>query len=149
MSEYTTIPPIMTVTVEDSMDIMIARDTARRAASLLGFAPAFRAQLAGAAAALAELVLKTGMPHELNYRGVRNGGMRTGIQVSCLAPWLESVSTANVVTALRSKMGDLVDDIEVQPGDAPMIIMTMWLSEPRKVQFVDTSVRDTDTDSDD
>jgi hypothetical protein len=70
--ENVVIPPVLSVTVEDSMDIMIARDTARRAAALLGFAPAYRAQLAGAAGALAELVLKTNMPYEINYNGVQH-----------------------------------------------------------------------------
>lgn len=31
--DFVVIPPVLTVTVEDSMDIMIARDTARRAQS--------------------------------------------------------------------------------------------------------------------
>lgn len=155
--ELIAIPPILSVTIEDSMDIMIARDTARRAASLLGFSPAFRAQLAGAAAALAELVLKTGSAHELNYNGVRNGGARTGVQISCTAPWLGSVAASNVVIALRAKMGDLVDDIEVKEGDAPTIVMTMWLSDPRKMQMpsdtngveVDASaIEDDDEDED-
>lgn len=133
---YIIIPPILAVAVEDSMDIMIARDTARRAAGLLGFAPAFRAQLAGAAAALAELVLKTGVPHELSYSGVQNGN-RTGIQISCAAPWLVRVVANNVVVALRAKMGDLVDDISLREEDPPVIVLTMWLTPLRKVQAVD------------
>ncbi len=136
--DYIVIPPVLTVAVEDSMDIMIARDTARRAAALLGFAPAFRAQLAGAAGALAELVLKTGTPHELNYNGVQDGG-RVGIQVSCAAPWLAEVSAGNVEMALRAKMGDLVDDIELKRATPPIIALIMWLSSPRKVQSYDSA----------
>jgi uncharacterized protein with PhoU and TrkA domain len=135
--DYTVIPPVLTVTVEDSMDIMIARDTARRAAALLGFAPAFRAQLAGAAGALAELVLKTGNPHELDYNGVQRGG-KVGIQVSCEALWLADVSATNVEMALRAKMGDLVDDIALRRGDPPTITLTMWLSTPREIQLYDS-----------
>mgnify|MGYP005845074937 CR=1 FL=1 len=138
---YVVIPPVLTVAVEDSMDIMIARDTARRAASLLGFAPAFRAQLAGAAGALAELVLKTGTPHELNYNGVQDGG-RVGIQVSCAAPWLADVSASNVEMALRAKMGDLVDEIVLKGSNPPVIAMIMWLSSPRKVQSFDATEPD-------
>ncbi len=141
--DYTVIPPVLTVTIEDSMDIMIARDTARRAASLLGFAPAFRAQLAGAAGALAELVLKTGMPHEIDYNGVQRGG-KVGIQVSCEALWLADVSAGNVEVALRAKMGDLVDDIELRTGDPPTIALTMWLSSPREIQSFDSDERDRD-----
>lgn len=139
--EFVVIPPVLTVTVEDSMDIMIARDTARRAAALLGFAPAFRAQLAGAASALAELVLKTGNPHELNYNGVQNGG-RVGIQVSCEAAWLADVSPGNVEMALRAKMGDLIDDITLKVSDPPVILLTMWLSSPRETQTFDTLADD-------
>jgi hypothetical protein len=141
--DFVVIPPVLTVAVEDSMDIMIARDTARRAAALLGFAPAFRAQLAGAASALAELVLKTGTPHELNYNGVQNGG-RVGIQVACEAPWLSDVSSSNVEMALRAKMGDLVDDIYLKDTHPPTIVLTMWLSSPRETQSFDPVVYDSE-----
>jgi hypothetical protein len=140
---YVVIPPVLTVVVEDSMDIMIARDTARRAAALLGFAPAFRAQLAGAAGALAELVLKTGTPHELNYNGVQDGG-RVGIQVSCAAAWLADVAASNVEMALRAKMGDLVDEIALKATTPPVIALTMWLSTPRKVQAIDSEPPEVD-----
>jgi len=121
-------PPVMSVRVEDGMDIMIVRDTVRRAGSLLGFSPADRAQLASAAASLAELVLKTGEPQELNLNGVRQG-QKSGLQISSEAPWLANVAAANVLIALRSKLGDLVDEILVEGDDPPTIFMVMWLSE--------------------
>ena len=121
-------PPVMSVRVEDSMDIMIVRDTVRRAGSLLGFSPADRAQLSSAAASLAELVLKTGEPQELNLNGVRQGE-KIGLQISSEAPWLANVATTNVLIALRSKLGDLVDEILVEGDDPPTIYMVMWLSE--------------------
>src|SRR5574342_451368 len=102
---YAMQPPVMMVRVEDSMDIMIVRDTARRAAALLGFAPAHRAQLASAAATLAELVLKTGEAHTINLNGVVDGN-KVGIQISSITPWLTGVSVSNVLIALRSKLGD-------------------------------------------
>ena len=74
---YKVRPPVMSVRVEDAMDIMIVRDTVRRAAGLLGFTPAHRAQLATAAATLAELVLKTGETHTIHLNGVING-IKTG-----------------------------------------------------------------------
>lgn len=135
--EYVVIPPVLNVTVEDSMDIMIARDTARRAAALLGFAPAFRAQLAGAAGALAELVLKTGTPHIIEFNGVQSGG-KTGIQISCEALWLANVASSNVEMALRAKLGDLVDDIEMHGEAPPTIFLTMWLSSPREMKSLDS-----------
>lgn len=134
--EYVVIPPVLNVSIEDSMDIMIARDTARRAASLLGFAPAFRAQLAGAAGALAELVLKTGTMHTIEFNGVQFGG-KTGIQISCQALWLANVAAGNVEMALRAKLGDLVDDIELHGEDPPTIFLTMWLSSPREMRAVE------------
>jgi hypothetical protein len=112
------------------MDIMIVRDTVRRAASLLGFAPAHRAQLASAAATLAELVLKTGEAHTIHLNGVING-IKTGIQISSETPWLAGVSANNVLLALRSKLGDLVDEILLEGETPPTIIMIMWLNETR------------------
>lgn len=124
---YNMRPPIMTVKVEDTMDIMIVRDTARRAASLLGFSPAYRAQLSSAAATLAELVLKTGEAHTIHLNGVLDG-INVGLQISSETPWLAGVSANNVLVALRSKLGDLVDEIILQGEDPPTIIMVMWLS---------------------
>jgi hypothetical protein len=130
---YAMQPPVMPVRVEDSMDIMIVRDTARRAASLLGFAPAHRAQLASAAATLAELVLKTGEAHTINLNGVVNGD-KIGIQISAVTPWLAGVSASNVLIALRSKLGDLVDEIMLEGDTQPTVIMVMWLNEARSSQ---------------
>jgi hypothetical protein len=126
-------PPVMSVRIEDTMDIMIVRDTVRRAGSLLGFSPANRAQLASAAATLAELVLKTGEPQELHINGVRQGE-KVGLQVSSAAPWLSNVSSSNVLIALRSKLGDLVDEILLEGQESPTILMVMWLSEPNDAQ---------------
>lgn len=135
-SPYHTRPPIMSVKVEDTMDIMIARDTARRAATLLGFTPARRAQLAGAAAALAELVLKTGDSHVLNLNGVIDG-IKVGLQISAETPWLAGVSTNNVLVALRSKIGELVDDILFLGDDEPTIFLLMWLNDVRNYESDD------------
>ena len=124
-------PPVMSVQIEDSMDIMIVRDTVRRAGNLLGFSPANRAQLASAAASLAELILKTGEPQTLHLNGVRQGE-KVGLQISSDAPWLANVSASNVLIALRSKLGDLVDEILLQGEVPPTIYMVMWLSEARR-----------------
>lgn len=124
-------PPVMSVRVEDAMDIMIVRDTVRRAAGLLGFTPAHRAQLSSAAATLAELVLKTGEAHTIHLNGVINGA-KTGLQISSETPWLAGVSANNVLIALRSKLGDLVDEIMLEGATPPTIIMVMWMSESRK-----------------
>lgn len=110
------------------MDIMIVRDTTRRASSLLGFTPAHRAQLSSAAATLAELVLKTGEAHTIHLNGVLDGA-KTGLQISSETPWLAGVSANNVIVALRSKLGDLVDEIMLEGQDVPTIIMVMWLSD--------------------
>ncbi|QPC84668.1 hypothetical protein G4Y79_09905 [Phototrophicus methaneseepsis] len=124
--QYKMRPPVLHVQVEDSMDIMIVRDTTRRAASLLGFSPAHRAQLATAAATLAELVLKTGEPHTINLNGVLDG-IKDGLQISTETPWLQGVSANNVLVALKSKMGDLVDEIVLVQAPAPTIVMIMWI----------------------
>ena len=125
---YKVRPPVMSVRVEDSMDIMIVRDTTRRASSLIGFSPAHRAQLSSAAATLAELVLKTGEAHTIHLNGIVEV-VRTGLQISSETPWLAGVSANNVLIALKSKMGDLVDEIILEGDDPPNILMIMWLGE--------------------
>ncbi len=125
---YKVRPPVMSVRVEDAMDIMIVRDTTRRASSLIGFTPAHRAQLSSAAATLAELVLKTGEAHTIHLNGIAEG-MKSGLQISSETPWLAGVSANNVLIALKSKMGDLVDEIMLEDGDPPTILMIMWLSD--------------------
>lgn len=129
-------PPVMSVKVEDSMDIMIVRDTARRAAGLLGFTPAHRAQLSSAAATLAELVLKTGEAHTIHLNGVVNG-IDLGLQISSETPWLAGVSATNVLVALRSKLGDLVDEIRVEGNNPPVILVVMWLSGAGRIEEED------------
>jgi len=129
-SPYKMRPPVFNVRVEDSMDIMIVRDTTRRAGGLLGFSPAHRAQLGSAAATLADLVLKTGESHTINLNGVINK-KDVGLQISSETPWLEGVSVNNVMIALKSKMGDLVDEILLEE-DPATIIMVMWLNDERK-----------------
>ncbi len=129
-SPYKMRPPVMQVRVEDSMDIMIVRDTTRRAAGLLGFSPAHRAQLATAAATLAELVLKTGEAHTVHLNGVVDN-IRHGLQISSETPWLAGRSANNVLIALKSKMGDLVDEILLEETPTPTIMMIMWLDDTR------------------
>ncbi len=126
---YQVRPPIMTVKVEDVMDIMIVRDTARRAAALLGFTPAHRAQLSTAAASLAELMLKSGEAHTIQLNGVVHGP-REGLQISSQAPFLAGVSANNVLVALRAKLGELVDEIHLEnhADESPTIVMIMWLA---------------------
>ncbi|MEL6269758.1 MAG: hypothetical protein AAFV33_17330 [Chloroflexota bacterium] len=128
---YNMTPPVMTVRVEDAMDIMIVRDTTRRAAGLVGFTPAHRAQLSSASATLAELVLKTGEVHTIRMNGVSNGVQR-GLQISLTTPWLAGVSANNVLLALKSKLGDLVDEIILKGDNEPTIIMIMWLNAERQ-----------------
>jgi hypothetical protein len=126
----------MSVKVEDSMDIMIVRDTTRRASSLIGFAPAHRAQLASAAATLADLVLKTGEAHTIHINGVVDG-MKDGLQISSETPWLAGVSANNVLVALRSKLGDLVDEIMLQGGEVPTIVMITWFNEAGSEEYTE------------
>lgn len=128
-SPYAMLPPVLNVQLESGMDVMIARNTARRAASLLGFAPARQAQLASVAATLGELVLKTGATHVMNFNGVSNGD-KTGVQLSIETPWLAGVAVGNVMIALRSKLGDLIDEILLEgDDDIPTIVTVMWRNE--------------------
>lgn len=132
-SSRTVIPPVMLIRVEDTMDVMIARNTARRAASLLGFSSISRAQVATAVAALADVILNVEGRQTIHLHGIRDG-MEMGIQITCEAPWLANASPDNVIVALRSKLGDMMDEITVDPGQPPKIVMVLWLSEGRVSQ---------------
>ncbi len=125
---YAVIPPIISVKVQDNVDVMITRDTARRVSSMLGFMPAYQAKLASAAAVLAELVLHTRTLHELNFNGVRHGD-RVGVQVSMVVPWLVDVVADRVQMALRLKLGSLVDEIVFMQGETAIISLTLWQPE--------------------
>lgn len=128
---YNMVPPVMTVRVEDAMDIMIVRDTTRRAAGLIGFSPAHRAQLSSASASLAEFILKNGEVHTIKMTGVTDG-KRRGLQISLTTPWLAGRSANDILNALRAKLGELVDEILlIEDGSEPTILMIMWLNEAR------------------
>ncbi|MCA9915102.1 MAG: hypothetical protein KC496_17225 [Anaerolineae bacterium] len=124
-SPYQMQPPVLSARVDTTMDVMIVRNTARRAGGLLGFTPAHLAQLASAAATLAELTLMTNSPHTIHFNGVSNND-NSGIQISTSASWLTGVASGNVMIALRSKMGELVDEILVEGANPPVIMMIVW-----------------------
>ncbi len=127
------VPPIMMIHVEDTMDVMIARNTARRASSLLGFSSVSRAQIATAVAALADIILNVEARQTIHLHGLRDG-VDIGIQVSCEAPWLASASPDDALIALRSKLGEIMDEIDVEPGPPPRIVMILWLEPGRATQ---------------
>ncbi len=126
------IPPVMSVQVEDSMDIMIARDTARRAAGLLGFNTPCKAQLAAAVAALTEQMLKAGGEGVIHLNGVQNGS-RIGIQISCEAPWIRNLPRGAVET-LHEQLSKMVDEVDITVVDPPQVNLLFWLSEMREIK---------------
>ncbi len=132
-SGRTVVPPIMMIRIEDTMDVMIARNTARRASSLLGFSSVSRAQIATAVAALADIILNVEARQTIHLHGLRDG-MEVGIQVSCEAPWLAGASPENALIALRSKLGEVMDEVNVEPGPPPRITMVLWLEPGRTTQ---------------
>lgn len=121
-----TIPPIMSVLVEDAMDVMIARSSARRVAGLLGFASPFRAQIATAVAVLADIIVNSELPQTIHLNGLRDGA-QTAIQISCAAPWLAAADPKDALVALLSKLEGLVDEVALEPGAPPKIVMMLWL----------------------
>jgi hypothetical protein len=134
---YRARPPLMQERVEDAaLDVMIVRDTVRRAAGLLGFNVTSRAQLASAGATLADLVLKTGEKHIFHIGGVIHGD-KIGLQISCEAPWLAGVASNNVLMALRTKLAESVDEIMLDSQGTPMMIVVAWLTDARKQPTTD------------
>lgn len=126
------VPPVMLIEVEDSMDLMLARNTARRAASLLGFNTASRAQIAGAVASLVGIILNAGEQQVIHLHGLRQG-VTTGLQIRCEAPWLASASPENAAIALKTKLGSMVDEAVLVAGDPPCIEMVLWRSDARSM----------------
>ncbi|GAB4435735.1 MAG: hypothetical protein Kow00120_02660 [Anaerolineae bacterium] len=125
-------PPVLSVDIEDTMDIMIARDTARRAAGLLGFSTSCKAQLAAAVAALAEVILKAGAEGTIHMNGVRNGS-KVGLQISCEAGWLHAMSS-HAVEEMHGKLSKMVDEVEVVDQNPPTVSLVFWLLPPRQVK---------------
>src|SRR5258708_1193966 len=130
-----TVHPVMMIGVEDRMEEMMARKTARGAGSLLGFSPASRAQIATAVAALTDIILNSEARQDIQLHGLRIGS-QMGIQISCDAPWLASASPENGLIALRAKLGDMMDEVDLDPGSPPRIRMVLWLSPGRTTQVV-------------
>ncbi len=56
-------------------------------------------------------------------------GQKDGLQISAQAPWLSGLASANVLVALRSKLGELVDEVRLEGSDPPTIVMLMWIEE--------------------
>src|ERR1700694_4105781 len=127
------IPPVMGIQVEDSMDVMIARNTARRAATLIGFSSASRAQIASAVAVLADIIVNAEQPQTIHLNGVRNGA-QSGVQISCAATWLAGANPEDALVALRSKVGDMMDEVTIEGVTPPKISMVLWLSAARTTQ---------------
>ena len=127
------VPPVMIIEVEDSMDVMLARNTARRAASLLGFNTSSRAQVAGAVASLVEIILNAGEQQVIHLHGLRQGA-KTGLQVRCEAPWLASASPENASVALRTKLGKMMDEVNLVSNDPPSIELVLWRSDERETR---------------
>lgn len=125
------VPPVMMIQVEDSMDVMLARNTARRAASLLGFNTAMRAQIASAVASLVGIILNAGERQVIHLHGIRMG-VESGLQVRCDAPWLASAKPENALVALRAKMGKMMDEVNLVVGEPPRIEMVLWINEERR-----------------
>ncbi len=132
VDDYTIIPPMLSVRLENSLDVMYAGNTTRRIADLLGFAPIFQSRLACAATALAGLVVKTNTSHTLTVNGIQSG-MRTGIQITCETPWLASAPIDAVKRTLEDKVGSLVDETDFCIyTSSPSITLAMWLVSERK-----------------
>ena len=56
----------------------------------------------------------------LHLNGVIDG-VKVGLQISSETPWLAGQSSNNVLVALRSKLGDLVDEILIDPSIVSII----------------------------
>lgn len=125
------VPPVMMIDVRSSTDIVQARNTARRAASLLNFNTASRAQLAGAVASLVSIILNAGQQQLVHVNGVKQG-VQVGMMIRCDAPWLSAASSLdNAAVALKTKLGPMMDEVRVVANEPPSIEMVLWLTPER------------------
>lgn len=138
MSEtlYTIMPPVVSVTIRTANDTMVAGNAARHVAGLVGFATMYQAEAAGAATEIANLVLKSGKPHEFNVNGIQKG-VQTGMQMSCAVAWAANADANAVKQGLAAKLGSLVDEIALPiEDDVPIIALTLWLHPDRRRRAV-------------
>jgi hypothetical protein len=126
------IPPVMLIEVEDSADVMQARNTARRAAALLSFNTASRAQIAGAVASLVTIILNAGVHELVHLHGIKQG-VEIGLMVRCNASWLNSASLDNATVALRSKLGQMMDEVQLVNAETPRIELVLWRTPERRL----------------
>lgn len=126
------IPPVMLIEVETSTDVMQARNTARRAASLLGFNTSSRAQIAGAVASLVTIILNAGVHGVIHLHGIKQG-MSMGLMVRSDAEWLTGANPDNAAVAFRTKLGQMMDEVVLIDDDPPRIEMILWRTEDRQL----------------
>ncbi len=124
------VPPVMMIEVRSSTDVVQARNTARRAASLLNFNTASRAQLAGAVASLISIILNAGQQEVVHVHGVKQG-VQVGLMIRCDATWLLGGSLENATVALKTKLGTMMDEVRVATGSPPSIEMVLWRTPDR------------------
>ena len=85
---------------------------------------------------LADIIVNAEQPQTIHLNGVRNGA-QSGVQISCTATWLAGANPEDALVALRSKVGDMMDEVTLEGGTLPKISMVLWLSAARTTQEID------------
>lgn len=132
MTKYMILPPVVSVSVEGGLDVMVASDSARRLADLRGFSPVYQAIIAGTVQALSELVIKTHEGHILQIHGVQDRS-RNGIQIACEVAWLAGVPVDKLKAGLKTKLEGLADEISITQEKIPTIEVVIWLTPERQL----------------
>ena len=123
------VPPVVSTSISTDDDIIVARDTARRVAMLLGLSPLLQARYSTIAAEISRLVIRTDQYHRMDFYGIQQG-MDTGIQLGCQMPWLVNKPYDLVCLGLEQKLDALADVIEVTDVDAlPYARFTIWCAK--------------------
>jgi len=131
MAERVIIPPVVTVSVEGGLDVMVASDSARHLADLRGFSPVYQAIVAGAVHALSQLVVRTHESHIIEIQGFRDE-THQGLLVSCAVSWLSGISTEKILQSLESGLYGLVDEVAIVTTPVPTIEFFIWLIPERQ-----------------
>ena len=122
------IPPIISIIINTENDIVIARDTARRLAAMVGETPLMQARFSTIASEITRLLLKTCQTHRLDFYRIEHQSHQ-GLQLSCEVDWLHGVCYERVVCGLQQKLGQLADDIQVHDTDTLTFIGITILQE--------------------
>jgi hypothetical protein len=117
----------LTFTIEDNLDVPIARSVLRRTITQKRWKPTFVARAAAVLTAMAEILLFSEEGGVLEADFI-DDPVAPGIVFACSLSWIDGKQVW--VDQARSRLARVSDDLEiVKQGDHPRIYARLWLSK--------------------